>query len=252
MIDHVDSSASDASTRLKTALDRHGYALIDGLRDTESMVDFMRRLGLIIPPGVAMGHGLHDLITYEVRVRNEGQGTKDEYGNPIISTTPASFDFHTDGYNSPVPPRYVGLFRTDDSDEAPLSSVADSLQLDGVDEGLWDRLFEARFPSAIGLVPILENIGTVRRMRFNGVEIRRWSNRTVGLESQDISEFIATIDKLSAAFSDLAENFVLRRYDCEILDNWRMCHARSELRSASERVVHRVWVAPRRHDDVMK
>jgi hypothetical protein len=242
MIPHIDSFASGALTRLKIALDIHGYALIDGLRDTESMVNFLRRFGPIIPPGVAMGHGLHNQITYEVRVRNEGQGVNDEFGNPIISTTSRSFVFHTDGYNSTIPPRYVGLFRTDDSDELPLSSVADSTQLDGVDEGLWDELFDARFPSAIGLVPILENIGPFRRIRFNPVEIRRWSNRIAGLEAQDISEIIAMIDRLSDALSGLAENFVVGQHDCEVLDNWRVCHGRSELQPGSERVVQRVWV----------
>lgn len=245
MISHIDSRTSDALTRLKMALDIHGYAIIDGVRDTESMVDFLRGLGPIIPPGVAMGHSLHDQITYEVRVRNEGQGVNDEFGNPIISTTAKSFNFHTDGYNSTMPPRYVGLFRTDDSDESPLSSVADSLQLDGVDEGLWDKMFEARFPSANGLVPILENMDSVRRIRFNPVEIRRWSNRIAGFEAQDVSEVIMIVDRLSTALLDLAENFVVRQYDCELLDNWRMCHARSELHPGSQRVVQRVWVGPR-------
>src|ERR1039457_4302838 len=137
---HIDSFAPDAIRHLKISLDINGYAIIDGLRDTQTMLDFLRHLGIITAPGVAMGPGMHDQVTYEVRVRNEGQGVKDEYGNPIISTTAASFDFHTDGYNSPSPPRYVGLFRTDDSDEAPVSDIADSGGLDGVDEGLWDKL----------------------------------------------------------------------------------------------------------------
>jgi hypothetical protein len=234
----VDSAAPDVLAALDESIRQAGYVIVDGLSETARVLDLLAHLGPVVPPGVAMGPGMHNDKVYEVRVRNDGCGVADNHGNRIISTTPAEFALHTDGYNSSAPPRYVALFRTDSSAEAPVSSLADSYRLDLT---RWRQLTEVRFPSAGGPVPIIE--ATVpQRIRFNPVETKRWAALSAVLPPHERAWIARTVDALSDALSGLAETFVLRRHDCLVLDNWRMCHGRSELAASSERVVQRIWV----------
>lgn len=220
-----------------------GSVLLHGLDGPAELRRLATTLGRVIPPGVGIPSALRrsDDI-YEVKVRDpSGGGLRDRHGNTILSTTASGFSLHTDGYNLVEPPRFVLLLRVSGEDEAPLSSVSDAVaaiaSLPAKDRALLRRPL---YGSAVGELPVLDTVRGLSRVRFNAVEMRRWSSARVRAERA-----IATI---APALRDVERRIRLRRGDCLVMDNWRMCHGREALPQDSKRVLLRMWIADRRTD----
>lgn len=234
----VDADILLSSNDPASVLSEHGYVYIDRLRTVDRLARLGRMLGVIVPAGVGMAPDAFANDAYEVRVRDGGAGALDEFGNTIISTTAQAFAFHTDGYNRDPPPRYVLLLRTDGSDELPESFFADTRVIlqNPSHESLVERLCQPCYPSATGGQSIVFN-RTAGFVRFNPLEIDRWAVDTCG-----DSSWQEPVQSFGALLGETRVVDYLRPGDAVLLDNWRACHGRSELRAASERTVLRMWV----------
>lgn len=236
---HCATHVGLVGQELADLVHRSGALILDHVPTTDELVEIARSLGPIRSPGVAMDPTSHDGMIYRVQVRNRGEGITDQHGNTIVSSTNADFSLHTDGYNSTLPPRFVLLRRSDDSNEEPISSVADLRELlPYLSQHDRDLLRRPIFPSANGLVALIEEESSPPRIRLNYVEICRWS-RGSAEPSAAADDAIAHL--LNIAESK-AEHFVLAQYNCLIIDNFRILHGRSELLGDSRRVVERMWV----------
>jgi alpha-ketoglutarate-dependent taurine dioxygenase len=182
-------------------------------------------------------HGSGDL--YEVKIRGHaGHGVLDRHGNRILSTSAAQFPLHTDGYNLAEPPRFVLLLRIDATSEVPTSTLSDVIAaIATLNDADRQRLRCRMYGSARGPVAVLDNAGDAIRIRFNPVEMRRWS---APKDRKAIDDIIATVE---AAMALQIRTFELHRGDCVIVDNWRVSHGREALTPRSGRVVLRMWVA---------
>jgi alpha-ketoglutarate-dependent taurine dioxygenase len=188
-----------------------------------------------------MPSGMHDGRVYSVAIRGDGSGELDKHGHPILSTTDREFPLHTDAYNRSEAPRYVFLFRADRAKTDTASYVSDFQKAaDLLGEEDLILLKEPVFPSAVGWRPVLEERGGSLRFRFNGEEIRRWSQREDGSFSAAAER---AVDSLESALATTQETFQLEPLDCLLLDNWRVCHGRSRIPAGSKRELKRVWVA---------
>ena len=218
-------------------LNQDGHAYIAGLRTAERLAGLGRMLGSIVPAGVGMSNDLHSADSYEIRVRNDGAGVLDKFGKQIVSTTAQAFEFHTDGYNRAHPPRYVLLLRTDCSDELPESFFADvhAVLHDAAYAELVDRLCDPIYPSANGPQSVVFDRDACS-IRFNPLEMDRWS----GVHTD--RGWREPVKALLSLIGEDPRVDCLRPGDAVMLDNWRVCHARSELRRDSERTVLRMWV----------
>ncbi len=235
-IEFVDARA----TQLKVLLASAGAVCVSKVKDDQSLEILASMFGAIRDPGVGMSSALRNEGIYTVQVRNAGKGILDDFGNVIYSSTSDPFELHTDAYNSNIPPRYVLLRRTDSSTESPLSMVADGRDaLSPLDVPAQVVLRQPSFPSANGLVPIVISTTAGTNIRFNSAEIGRWQVPCGVSLSVDAVQAISAF--LSATRRSLRK-FVLRQFECLILDNWRMLHGRSALSTTSTRTVQRMWV----------
>jgi hypothetical protein len=102
-------------------------------------------------------------------------------------------------------------------------------------------LLKPVYPSARGPVAVIEAHGGMIRVRFNFDELERWGARADNRPMDRQSE--AAVVELRKRLHSQQESLLIESGDCLILDNWRMCHGRSEMQQASRRVLRRVWVA---------
>ena len=226
---------------IEPLLTEAGSVLLHGLDGPAELRRLARALGRAIPPGAGIPRALRrDDDIYEVKVQDpSGAGLRDGHGNTILSTTASHFPPHTDGYNLVEPPRFVLLLRVDQEDDAPVSSVSDAIaaiaSLPAGDRALLRRPL---YGSAVGELPVLDKVSGRSRVRFNAVEMRRWSGARACVEQ--------AIGTIAPALQNVERRFRLRRGDCLVMDNWRMCHGRDALSRESKRVLLRMWVADRR------
>ncbi|HEY3865411.1 MAG TPA: TauD/TfdA family dioxygenase [Solirubrobacteraceae bacterium] len=237
-----DGSGSDRA-ELRDALKHDGVVYVRRVEDDAQLLELARSLGELTEPGVAMPSGAHDGMIYSVRVRNDGKGLLDAHGNAIVSTTAHEFSLHTDGFNRPIPPRYVLLARADRGPDLTPSFVSDALatvaELTAPAAGV---LRSAAFPSSTGPVTVTEmREDGSEAIRFNEEEILRWAGRDGNPELS--TETTAALAKFSRGLKLRQETCVIQPTDCLVLDNHRMCHGRSEMALDSTRELRRVWVA---------
>jgi alpha-ketoglutarate-dependent taurine dioxygenase len=233
--------ASARGADIEPLLTETGSVLLHGVDGPAELRRLAAILGRAITPGAGIPRALKrsDDI-YEVKVQDpSGAGLRDRHGNTILSTTASDFPPHTDGYNLVEPPRFVLLLRVDPEDEAPVSSVSDAVaaiaSLPAEERALLRRPL---YGSAVGELPVLDTVSGQQRVRFNAVEMRRWSGAAARAE-----QAIATI---APALRKVERRIRLRRGDCLLMDNWRMCHGREALPRESKRVLLRMWIADRR------
>lgn len=221
-----------------------GAIKLSGMHGRDQLVDLASQFGEVFLPELSATHHaspeLDDLRLYEVRVKNEGRGELDKYGEPILSTVSADFDLHTDGYSQAAPPKYILLLRTDNSVELPATYLVDGFLLfDQLNEAEKELLQRPIFPSAQGLLPALRIDKGMPRFRWNSELMQRWARREEKSQSKSLAEAAEML------YSHLAKVIMcdeLRRGDCLILDNERWLHGRSALQSDSTRVLQRAWV----------
>jgi alpha-ketoglutarate-dependent taurine dioxygenase len=218
-----------------------GPVVVRQLGGRRELLKLASSMGRLMEPGVGMASGLHDGVVYTIEVRNNGLGVTDVYGNVIISSTSREFPLHTDGFNLPVPPRYVLLMRMDDEPRHTPTFIASFEQALDRSPQLRDHLIGIRVPSARGLVSVVGSDGSAPTYRLNPEEIERWSDSA---ETSVASRDKVVLAELSVALSDVASTVTLETGDLLVLDNWRFSHGRPELDVSSRRRLARVWVAP--------
>jgi alpha-ketoglutarate-dependent taurine dioxygenase len=237
----VTFTSGSQADRLTEWLASDGSLCIRGIEGEKDLLVLAESMGEIVEPGVGMPSGMHDGRVYSVAIRGDGSGELDKHGHPILSTTDREFPLHTDAYNRSEAPRYVFLFRVDRAETDTASYVSDFRKAaDLLGEENLVLLQEPVFPSAAGWRPVLEERGGSLRFRFNGEEIRRWSQREDGGLSAAAER---AVDSLESALVTMQEMFRLEPLDCLLLDNWRVCHGRSRIPAGSKRELKRVWVA---------
>jgi Taurine catabolism dioxygenase TauD, TfdA family len=238
------SSNQGLTSSARASLDADGVLYVEGVEREDDLLVIAAELGQTIAPGVGMSAGMHDGKLYSVKVRDEGRGLRDEHGHVILSTTYRAFPLHTDAFNRPQPPRYVLLLRTDEGpDDVTPSHVSDArLALAGVPGDLAHMLLQPSFPSALGLVPLMQTAPRgASRLRFNREEILRWSERREVNPPMD-DRAREAVDQLGDRLVAVQETFTIAPHDCLVLDNWRVCHGRGAMTPTSTRVLQRAWV----------
>ena len=234
------SGAVEDIAELLTAF---GAVKLTGMTDSHELAPLAQRLGELFLPILSLADDAPtqqpESQIYEVRVKNDGEGELDRYGETILSTVKDDFALHTDGYNQPKPPKYMLLLRTDDSDELPRTYLADGMSLlRGLSRAELELLDRPIFPTATGSVSAL----TVREgrpvLRWNATLVRRWANRV----SSDTASLEQAIEIFGRSLPPIVLTDHLHQHECLILDNDRWLHGRSALRTDSVRVLQRAWV----------
>lgn len=238
----IDYGADGFADELTGALGLDGAVYVHGMGTSDAtLLEVAGGLGEIIAPGVGMPSGAHDGCIYTVEVRNDGAGLRDQHGNTILSTTGHEFSLHTDAYNQRIPPTYVLLLRSDDTDDETPSYLSDThYAIADLPTDIVAVLRSAIFPSALSQTSIVEQNGSGTVVRFNAEEIARWDGREDNLPVS--SEGKAAIAALQTSLIAHQETTVLLPGDCLIIDNHRVCHGRGKMLPLSRRVLKRVWV----------
>jgi alpha-ketoglutarate-dependent taurine dioxygenase len=238
----IDYETDGFAGELSRALDQDGAAYVRGVGASDAtLLEVAGGLGEIIAPGVGMPSGAHDGRIYTVEVRNDGTGLRDQHGNTILSTTSHEFSLHTDAYNQRVPPTYILLLRSDDTDDETPSYLSNAhYAIADLPADTVAVLRRPLFPSALGQTAIVEQGGSRTVVRFNAEEIARWDGRGDNLLIP--SEGHAAITAFQTSLTARQETAVLSPGDCLIIDNHRVCHGRGKMLPTSRRVLKRVWV----------
>lgn len=238
----IDYGVAGFDGELTRVLGEDGAVYVHGMGTSDAtLLQVAGGLGEITAPGVGMPSGVHDGRIYTVEVRNDGAGLRDQHGNTILSTTSQEFSLHTDAYNQRIPPTYVLLLRSDDTNDETSSYISDAhYAITELPADVIAVLRSAIFPSALGPTPIVEQDGGAPVVRFNPEEIARWAGHE---DNSPVSpEGSAAITALQASLIGCRETTVIFPGDCLIIDNHRVCHGRGTMSSSSGRVLKRVWV----------
>jgi alpha-ketoglutarate-dependent taurine dioxygenase len=227
---------------LRRSLERDGFLLLHDVPDAARLQAIAHQLGEVIRPWVGMPGDTRTGLTYEVRVRNAGEGERNMQGNVVLSTTAREFPLHTDGYNQEPPPHYVLLLRTDDSSERPTSQIARFetavRKLSPSDQAL---LGEPLFPSALGYLPLRRVVDGRPVAKFNLQDMEQADAR-LAEGPGPAKEWRAVASALGEALASSADTTTIGPGDALVLDNWQVCHGRSRLANDSQRVLLRMWV----------